>query len=126
LSARPSFTISTKRKALLRQKNKCAICGLATQTLGIACRGTHEDGDASQAHHIIHAKLGGNASVENCVIICSSCHYSDHEGGNYRYGLVVKWLPFLRCAARRRMKNDFDTFLRYLGEDGVVASDPDE
>ena len=38
----------------------------------------------------------------------------------------VKWLPFLRCAARRRMKNDFDTFLRYLGEDGVVVSDPDE
>ena len=40
--------------------------------------------------------------------------------------LVVKWLPFLRCAARRRMKNDFDTFLRYLGEDGVVVADPDE
>ncbi|HTV05774.1 MAG TPA: methylamine utilization protein MauJ [Acidobacteriaceae bacterium] len=40
--------------------------------------------------------------------------------------LVVKWLPFLRCAARRRMKNDFDTFLRYLGEDGIVVSDPDE
>ena len=40
--------------------------------------------------------------------------------------LVVKWLPFLRCAARRRMKNDFDTFLRYLGEDGVVVADPGE
>jgi hypothetical protein len=35
--------------------------------------------------------------------------------------LVIKWLPFLRCAARRRMKNDFDDFLRYLGEDGVVS-----
>ncbi len=40
--------------------------------------------------------------------------------------LVVKWLPFLRCAARRRMKNDFDTFLRYLGENGVVVSDLNE
>ena len=40
--------------------------------------------------------------------------------------LVVKWLPFMRCAARRRMKNDFDAFLRYLGEDGVVVSDADE
>jgi hypothetical protein len=40
--------------------------------------------------------------------------------------LVVKWLPFLRCAARRRMKNDFETFLSYLGEDGVVVSDTDE
>src|ERR1700734_1951929 len=40
--------------------------------------------------------------------------------------LIVKWLPFMRCAARRRMKNDFDTFLRYLGEDGGVVSDPAE
>jgi hypothetical protein len=37
--------------------------------------------------------------------------------------LVIKWLPFLRCAARRVMKNDFTDFLRYLGEDGIV-SDP--
>lgn len=35
--------------------------------------------------------------------------------------LVIKWLPFLRCAARRVMKNDFNGFLRYLDEDGVVS-----
>jgi Methylamine utilization protein MauJ len=35
--------------------------------------------------------------------------------------LVIKWLPFLRCAARRVMKNDFSGFLRYLGEDGVIS-----
>jgi len=35
--------------------------------------------------------------------------------------LVSKWLPFLRCAARRVMKNDFDDFLRFLDEDGTVS-----
>jgi hypothetical protein len=23
------------------------------------------------------------------VILCRSCHYSAHEGGNYRYGTVL-------------------------------------
>ena len=35
--------------------------------------------------------------------------------------LVLKWLPFLRCAVRRVMKNDFEGFLRFLDEDGVVS-----
>jgi len=29
-------------------------------------------------------KLGGAKDVDNCVILCWSCHYSAHEGGNYR------------------------------------------
>jgi hypothetical protein len=35
--------------------------------------------------------------------------------------LVLKWLPFLRCAARRVMKNDFEGFLRFLDENGTVS-----
>ncbi|MGD0569708.1 MAG: methylamine utilization protein MauJ [Candidatus Sulfotelmatobacter sp.] len=35
--------------------------------------------------------------------------------------MVSKWLPFLRCAARRVMKNDFKDFLGYIGEDGTVS-----
>jgi hypothetical protein len=35
--------------------------------------------------------------------------------------LVSKWLPFIRCAARRVMKNDFEGFLRFLDENGVVS-----
>src|SRR2546422_2669898 len=31
--------------------------------------------------HIQHVKVGGSDSVDNCVIICQSCHYSAHEGG---------------------------------------------
>jgi len=34
---------------------------------------------------------------------------------------VARWLPFLRCAARRVMKNDFKNYLDFIGEDGIVS-----
>jgi hypothetical protein len=34
---------------------------------------------------------------------------------------VSKWLPFLRCAARRVMKNDFCGYLSFIAEDGTVS-----
>jgi hypothetical protein len=37
---------------------------------------------------------------------------------------INKWLPFLRCAVRRTLKNDFpEHYLRYLKEDGTVSHD---
>jgi hypothetical protein len=33
---------------------------------------------------------------------------------------VSKWLPLLRCLARRVMKNDFKEYLEYLKEDGTI------
>ena len=35
--------------------------------------------------------------------------------------MVSRWLPFLRCAARRIMKNDFKNYLDFIGEDGIVS-----
>ncbi len=37
--------------------------------------------------------------------------------------MLSKWLPFLRCAARRVTKNDFKDFLDFTGEDGTVSGD---
>ena len=37
---------------------------------------------------------------------------------------VTKWLPLLRCLARRVMKNDFKEYLEYLNEDGTVSEQP--
>jgi hypothetical protein len=34
---------------------------------------------------------------------------------------VTKWLPLMRCLARRVMKNDFKGYLEYLNEDGTVS-----
>lgn len=35
---------------------------------------------------------------------------------------VSRWLPLMRCMARRVMKNDFGDFLHYLGEDGSITA----
>ena len=83
------FAIGTQQQALARQDYRCASCGTAIFGLGQTGRSSHLFGEGSQAHHIRHIKFGGTASLDNCVILCQSCHYSSHEGGNYRFGTVV-------------------------------------
>ena len=82
------FSLGTQRMALFRQKFKCALCGTPIFELGNAGRADHEYGEGAHAHHVRHLKAGGWNNVANCVIICQSCHYSVHEGGNYRFGTV--------------------------------------
>jgi 5-methylcytosine-specific restriction endonuclease McrA len=79
-----SFSIATKRAALERQKFRCAMCGEKIAALGHAGQAEHRFGEGAHAHHMRHVKLGGTRGLDNCVIICWSCHYSAHEGGNYR------------------------------------------
>jgi 5-methylcytosine-specific restriction endonuclease McrA len=83
------FPLSTQQQALARQRFKCALCGTRIQKLGNAGRESHKFGEAAHAHHIRHIKMGGTAALGNCAIICWSCHYTAHEGGNYRHGTVV-------------------------------------
>jgi 5-methylcytosine-specific restriction endonuclease McrA len=83
------FNLATQRKALDRQGNLCASCGTPITTLGEGGRGNHEYGEIVHAHHRIPVKASGRNTLANCVILCQSCHYSAHEGGNYRYGKVV-------------------------------------
>jgi 5-methylcytosine-specific restriction endonuclease McrA len=82
------FTRTTQKLALARQKNLCASCGALITALGQAGRHAHKFGESAQAHHIKHVKLGGTNNLGNCAVICWSCHYSVHEGGNYRFGPV--------------------------------------
>jgi len=82
------FPRSTQQRALVRQKHRCASCGEGIADLGEAGREQHRFGESAQAHHMRHVKHGGTNAVENCVILCWSCHYSVHEGGNYRHGSV--------------------------------------
>jgi 5-methylcytosine-specific restriction endonuclease McrA len=86
---RPQFTRRTQELALLRQQYLCASCGTPILQIGDAGRSGHFFGEGAQAHHIKHVKFGGSNELENCVIICQSCHYSVHEGGNYRFGTVT-------------------------------------
>lgn len=77
------------QRALARQKHHCASCGTYISCLGEKGRAEHRYGEGAQAHHVQHIKFKGSNSVNNCVILCWSCHYSAHEGGNYRFGTVV-------------------------------------
>src|SRR5262249_46866974 len=80
---RAEFSQATMKAALARQANRCASCGTPIAMLGKR-PDLHEFGEWGEAHHIRHARAGGDASLQNCVIICWSCHYSAHGGGDYR------------------------------------------
>jgi len=85
---RRRFSKKTQEVALIRQNHRCGSCGVKITKLGRAGAPQHKFGEVAHAHHIVHAKYGGRGTVENCVILCSSCHYSAHEGGDYRFGSV--------------------------------------
>ena len=88
--ARPEdFDRNVQTHALMRQKNKCASCGEKISALGLMGRETHRFGEGAHAHHVKHVKFGGKGTLDNCVILCQACHYSAHEGGNYRFGTVI-------------------------------------
>jgi 5-methylcytosine-specific restriction endonuclease McrA len=90
MGARPQeFTRRTQELALLRQGNLCASCGTLIAQIGKGGRSQHTFGEGAQAHHVKHVKFAGTNHVDNCVVICDSCHYSVHEGGNYRFGTVM-------------------------------------
>lgn len=93
------FSTPTKQKALARQQYQCASCGVRISHLGNACAAVHVYGEAAHAHHIQHLNKQGSDSLDNCVILCEACHYSAHEGGNYRRGTVIGRkidFPFIR------------------------------
>ena len=86
---RLEFTSATQQLALVRQKFHCALCGTGIARLGEGGRSQHKFGEIAHAHHVRHAKSGGTNALDNCVIICQACHYSVHEGGNYKHGTVI-------------------------------------
>ncbi|MEK7778634.1 MAG: HNH endonuclease signature motif containing protein [Pseudomonadota bacterium] len=86
---RKEFTVATQQFALHRQQFCCALCRTFITKLGEMGRLQHKYSEIAHAHHILHAKYGGTNTADNCVILCQSCHYSIHEGGNYRYGTVI-------------------------------------
>lgn len=83
------FTTATQQLALVRQNFRCASCGERITRLGEAGRSRHKYGEIAHAHHVSHIKFGGENRLDNCVVLCQACHYSAHEGGNYRNGTVI-------------------------------------
>jgi len=77
------FSDETKKKALERQGKLCASCGLKIVGLGGSAQSDHQFGEWSEGHHMVPAKAGGSNDLENCVMLCRSCHVSAHAGGSW-------------------------------------------
>lgn len=92
------FASHTKLQALTRQDFLCASCASLIVPVSGKKLISVAWGESVDAHHRRPMiKHGGGGNVENCVILCDSCHYSAHEGGNYRRGTVwgrIKDYPY--------------------------------
>jgi hypothetical protein len=70
--------------AWARQKSRCVMCGTHLVTIGAAGQAGHRFGERTEGLHVIPHQMGGPATVENCVVLCRSCHLSAHQGGRWR------------------------------------------
>jgi 5-methylcytosine-specific restriction endonuclease McrA len=56
---RREFSKAVRRDAFLRANGRCELCGCKQRL---------------EYHHRIEAYLGGEATLENCIVLCRSCH----------------------------------------------------
>ena len=59
-----------KRKALIREDNRCQNCG---------------GNDFLHIHHHIPLSRGGTNQLENLEVLCESCHIAEHKGRKFSY-----------------------------------------
>lgn len=79
-----SFPGYIQKLALARQKFRRASCETVITAIGEGGQADHPFGERAEGHHVIPNKMGGPITVENCVVLCRSCHYSAHQGGLWR------------------------------------------
>jgi ribosomal protein S14 len=95
-----NFPASTQRKALARQKHRCASCGTAITAIGEAGISQHRFSERAEGHHVIPHKMGGPITEENCVVLCRSCHHNAHQGGRWRDVAIYKDISKLTMATQ--------------------------
>ena len=81
--SRPHFSRSIIDQAYLRQRYRCGMCGGSLQRLW------NDYGQDSFAHHIRRVADGGSHTLDNCVILCETCHQQAHNWGNYLQPLEI-------------------------------------
>ncbi|MBN9063007.1 MAG: hypothetical protein BGP06_08955 [Rhizobiales bacterium 65-9] len=88
------FSPQTQAAALKRQGYVCASCGSRIWVAGRRGAASHRFGEGSEGHHVIPFEgMNGPNSVENCVVLCKSCHNSAHQGGRFADIDVYSDLP---------------------------------
>lgn len=89
-----------RNEVLHRQKNRCAVKGCSENESASVQRGVGAIRWAWEFHHVIPSQLGDCnrdkpeflrflTSADNCVAICSNCHWAVHDGGRWGKGAVA-------------------------------------
>lgn len=81
--SRPHFSRATIEAAYRRQRNRCAMCGHSLRKL------FEYYGESSAAHHILRVADGGSHDLDNCAILCETCHQQAHNWGQFRQPLEI-------------------------------------
>jgi hypothetical protein len=84
---RLEFSKEIKQKIIERSKNRCERCGFI-----------FEEPQIGEFHHIKAVVFGGDASFDNCTLLCKKCHAEAPNVKNDMDFLVYKHF-FLRFAS---------------------------
>ena len=84
---RPEFSSDIRKKVIGRSGNKCERCGFI-----------FDDHKKGEFHHIKAVVFGGDASLENCSLLCNKCHDEAPNVKDEKDLLVYKHF-FLRFAS---------------------------
>jgi hypothetical protein len=78
------FTQGTRLEARRRQRNRCGCCGESLEWL------------VEHAHHFQPRAQGGGGELDNCVVLCETCHHRVHQDGHFASGFVAQqdYFPF--------------------------------
>jgi len=79
------FNKDAKDSAYFRQWNKCAHCGVSLVDY------------VDHAHHVVPNQSGNLANskhaclteIDNCVMLCETCHIRVHQDGRFRTGATA-------------------------------------
>lgn len=93
------FKPRTIREATYRQNGCCALCNQSFKELEASWYETAEK-TTPEAHHVVPAQAAGTewaknveiTGVDNCVMLCPSCHGASHAG-DFRDGAMRETFP---------------------------------
>jgi hypothetical protein len=94
------FPKPVQKKALDRQRGRCASCLTPITKLGRSGAEQHDFGEGVEADHVTPHKLGGPLTTENCVILCRACHLNAHQGSRFADVGIYKDLKTLTMPAK--------------------------
>ena len=103
---RPEFPSDVKKKVMERSRNRCERCGI-----------DFDEGFTGEFHHIIPVVFGGDNSIDNCSLLCNTCHRiapnirSEEELVMYKH-YFLRFASFKEAAQYYGVDNKFDLHIK--------------